>query len=327
MMNRREFAILVVSALASSRQVFAQSSDRIPRVAFLGNASPSTVDPQQVPSFKQGLHENGLVEGKNIEVEYFWIEGSFDRMRELATELGQGNFDVILTAGSKTVQTLLATGTKTPIVFAVTADPVGSHIVDSLARPSGSATGLSMSDSDLESKRVELLKEAVPSIRQIMILRDPVVGPVNGAAEAQATARALGMGVVVAEASNLDEFEPAFRRAREQGADAIAGMASAFFNFNRKRLIELALQYRFSSIWETSVYVKDGGLMSYGPNFPDMYRRSAGYVARILKGAKPSDLPVQQPIKFELAVNLRTAKMLGVTIPSTVTTRADEVIE
>src|SRR5262249_55781294 len=148
------------------------------------------------------------------------------------------------------------------------------------------------------------------------------------AAQAQATARALGLGAVVVEASSPDEVEAAFRRGREQGVDAIATMASAFFNsIHRKSLIELAARYHFPTIWETDVYVKDGGLMSYGPNFPDMYRRAAGYVARILKGAKPSDLPVQQPTKFELAVNLRAAKMLGVTIPPTVIALADEVIE
>jgi putative ABC transport system substrate-binding protein len=327
-MRRREFIILVVSAgLAWSRRASAQSTARIPRVGFLGNASPSTVDPRSVAAFKQGLHENGLIEGSNVEVEYFWIEGNPDRMRELAAELGRGSFDVILTAAAKTVQTLMATGTKTPIVFAVSADPVGSGVVKSLARPGGNVTGLSMSDSDLESKRVELLKEIVPSIRQIMILRDPVGGPATGAAQAQATARALGLGAVVVEASSPDEVEAAFRRGREQGVDAIATMASAFFNFHRKRLIELTARYQFPSIWETDAYVKDGGLMSYGPNFPDMYRRAAGYVARILKGAKPSDLPVQQPTKFELAVNLRAAKMLGVTIPLTVIARAEEVIE
>jgi putative ABC transport system substrate-binding protein len=248
-------------------------------------------------------------------------------MQELVAKLGRSNFDVILTAGSKTVQTLLATGTKTPIVFAVIADPVGSGTVESLARPGGNVTGLSMSDSDLESKRVELLKETVPSITRVMILRDPVVGAPTGAAEAQATARALGLGVVVAEASSPNEVEAAFRLGREQGVDAVAAMASAFFNFHRKRLVELAAHYRFPSIWETDVYVKDGGLISYGPNFPDMYRRSAEYIARILKGAKPSDLPVQQPTKFELAVNLQAARMLGVTIPPTVLARADEVIE
>jgi putative tryptophan/tyrosine transport system substrate-binding protein len=156
------------------------------------------------------------------------------------------------------VQPLMGTGTKTPIVFAVSADPVGSGIVKSLAQ-AGNVTGLSLSDSDLESKRVELLKEIVPSIRQIMILRDPVGGPVTGAAQAQAKAQALGLGAV--------EVEAAFRRGREQGVDAIATMASVFFNFHRKRLIELAARYHFPSIWETEVYVKDGGRMSYGPNF------------------------------------------------------------
>jgi putative ABC transport system substrate-binding protein len=327
-MKRREFIVLVVGAgLAWSRRAVAQSTGRTPRVAVLRNASPSTVDPAQVAAFKQGLHENGLIVGSNVDVEDFWTEGSLDRMRELVAELGRGNFDVILTAGSKTVQMLMATGTKTPIVFAVIGDPVGSGIVQSLARPGGNVTGLSMSDSDLEGKRVELLKETVPSITRVMILRDPVVAVSTGTAEAQATARALGVGVVVAEASSPDEFEAAFRRGREQGVDAVAVMTSAFFYFHRKRLIELAVQYRIPSIWETGVYVRDGGLMSYGPNFPDMYRRSAEYIARILRGTKPGDLPVQQPTKFELAVNLQTAKTLGLMIPPTVIARADEVIE
>lgn len=329
-LGRREFITLVAgvgAGLASSRPGVAQSTGGMPRVAFLANSSRSAVDPRQLAAFEQGLRENGLMAGSNVEVERFWIEGSIERMRELAANLGQGHFDVILTAGSKTVQALLATGTKTPIVFAVVADPVGSGIVQSLAKPGGNATGLSMSDSDLESKRVELLKEAVPSISRVMILRDPLVGVPTGTAEAEATARALGLGAVVAEASSPEEVEAAFRRGRDEGVDAIAAMASSFFNFHRKALIELAAQYRFPSIWETEVYVKDGGLISYGPNFPDMYRRSAEYIARILKGARPSDLPVQQPTQFELAVNLQSARMLGVTIPPTILARADEVIE
>jgi putative ABC transport system substrate-binding protein len=327
-MRRREFSILVLgSGIAGWRRAYAQSSGKTPRVAFLGNASPTSVDPKQVAAFKQGLRENGLIEGSNVQVEYFWIEGNLDRMRELSAELGRGKFDVILTAGSKSVQTLVATGTRTPIVFSVVGDPIGAGIVSSLARPGGIATGLSMFDNELESKRVELLKEAVPSIRKVMILRDPVVGSPTGAAEAQATARGLGMEFVFAEASSPEQVEVAFSHAKAQGADAVAAMASAFFNFNRKRLIELATQHRFASIWETNIYVKDGGLLSYGPNFPDMYRRSAGYIAKILKGAKPSDLPVEQPIIFEFAVNLRTAKMLGLTIPAAVIARADEVIE
>lgn len=319
--------LVVTAGLARSRQAHAQATGRIPRVAVLGNLSPTAVDPGQVAALKQGLRENGLIDGNNIEVEYFWMEGSLDRMRELVAKLGRGNFDVILTAGSKVVQTLLATGTKTPIVFAVIGDPVGSGTVESLARPGGNATGLSMSDTDLESKRVELLKEAVPSITQVMILRDPAVGAPTGAAEAKSTARALGLGVVMTEASSPDEVEAAFRRGREQGVDAVAAMASAFFNFHRKRLIELAAQYRLPSIWETNVFVKDGGLISYGPNYLDMYRRSAEYIARILKGAKPSELPVQQPTKFELVINLKTAKELGVDISQTLIARADEVIE
>ncbi len=326
-MRRREIlATISLAATPWSRQVLAQSTSRIiSRVAVLRIGSPSSTDPRQIAAFNRGLHENGLIEGRNIEIEYFWAEGNVDRMQELASKLGQGNFDVILTATSKAVKMLLATGTTTPIVFAVVGEPVEGGIVQSLARPGGNVTGLSMADSDLESKRVELLKEAVPSIKKVMILRDPVVGTATGAAEARA--QMLGLGVVVTEAPSADELGAVFSHAHEQGVDAIAVVASAFFNFLRKQLIELATKYHFPSIWESDVYVKDGGLMSYGPNFPDMYRRSAEYIARILKGAKPSDLPVQQPIKFELAVNLRVAKILGVTIPARVIARADEVID
>ncbi|MBB4429865.1 ABC-type uncharacterized transport system substrate-binding protein [Bradyrhizobium sp. CIR48] len=227
-MRRREFNILVVSAgLAWSCHAFAQSTGRITRVALLSNLSPSASDPRQMAALKEGLHENGLIEGTNVEVEYFWAEASFDRMQGLAMKLGQGNFDIILTAGSKAVKTLRATGTKTPIVFTVAADPVGSGIVESLARPGGNVTGLSMSDNNLESKRIELLKETVPSISKVMILRDPVVGVPTGVAEAQAAARALSLDVVVAEAASSDEVEAAFRRGRDQGVDAVAAMASA----------------------------------------------------------------------------------------------------
>jgi putative ABC transport system substrate-binding protein len=326
-MRRRGFlATISMPAAPWSRQVLAQSTSKIiSRVAVLRIGSPSTTDPRLIAAFQQGLHENGLVEGRNLELEYFWAEGDFDRVRELASKLGHGNFDVIVTATSKAVKMILATGTTTPIVFAVVGEPVEGGIVQSLGRPGGNVTGLSMADSDLESKRVELLKETVPSIRKVMILRDPVVGAATGAAEARA--QMLGLGVVVTEPSSADEFQAVFSHAHEQGVDAIAVVASAVFQFHRKQLVELATKYRFASIWESDVYVKEGGLMSYGPNFPDMYRRSAEYVARILKGAKPSDLPVQQPTKFELVVNLQTAKILGVTIPARVIARANEVIE
>jgi putative ABC transport system substrate-binding protein len=224
------------------------------------------------------------------------------------------------------VRALLATQTKTPIVFAIHSDPVGDGIVESLARPGVNMTGLSMANSNLESKRLEALKDAFSALKRVMILYDPTMG-VSGLTDAQSGARALAIESLIVEAGDPAQFDAVFARAADQGANGLAAMASPFLNFNRKQLIELAAQHRFPSIWETAAFVRDGGFLSYGPSFPDMYRRSAGYIAKILRGAKPSDLPIEQPIKFEFAVNLKTAKALGLEVPPSLLARADEVIE
>jgi putative ABC transport system substrate-binding protein len=184
-----------------------------------------------------------------------------------------------------------------------------------------------MANSYLESKRLELLKEAFPALKRVAILHDPTASSSSELNDAQSGARALGLEALIFEASDSSRFDGIFAEAASQGVNGMAGMASAFLNFNHHRLIELAARYRLPSIWEASGYVRDGGLLSYGPSFPDMYRRAAGYIAKILKGAKASDLPIEQPIKFEFAVNLKTAKALDLVIPSTLLTRADEVIE
>jgi putative ABC transport system substrate-binding protein len=247
-------------------------------------------------------------------------------LQQLASELAKRGLDVIVTAGPQAVKALTATGTATPIVFAIVGDPVGNGIVKSLARPGGNVTGLSMSNSDLESKRIEVLKDAAPALSRVIILHDPSMGR-EGIPEALAAARALVIEPLIVDTSDPTQFEPLFADAAKRGANGLSTTASPFLNFHRKRLIELAATYRLPSIWEGTAYVRDGGLLSYGPSFPDMYRRSAGYVAKILNGAKPAELPVQQPIRFELAVNLATAKTLGLTIPPTLLARADEVIE
>jgi putative tryptophan/tyrosine transport system substrate-binding protein len=220
----------------------------------------------------------------------------------------------------------MATGTKTPIVFAIISDPIGTGVVKSLSRPGGNVTGLAMAGTDLEAKRVEVLKEAVPATTRIMVLHDPKVGQA-GVAEVRAAARALKLEPLIVQAVDPGEFDGAFARAKEQGADALVTMASPFLNYNRKRLIELAGRYRLASIWYGAAFVREGGLLSYGPSFPDMYRRSAGYVARIIAGAKPADIPVEQPVKFEMIINLKTSKALGLEIPAVLIARADEVIE
>jgi ABC-type uncharacterized transport system substrate-binding protein len=326
-MNKREFIAGLGGAAAWPVVAPAQRpSDRTAHVAYLGALSPSTLDPRQIEAFKQGLLENGLIEGRNITVDYVWAEGSQDRLRELADDLARRNLDVIVTAGPQAVLALKATKTKTPIVFAIVGDPIGNGIVASLARPGGGVTGLSMSNSDLESKRIEILKETAPSVKRVLILHDPSLR-LAGLAEAKDAARALAIEPDIVEISDPGQFDNEFERAVARGVNGIATMASPFLNFQRRRLIELANRHHLPSIWEAAVYVRDGGLLSYGPSFPDMYRRSAGYVAKILSGAQPADLPIEQPIRFELAVNLKTAKALGLTVPATLLARADEVIE
>jgi putative ABC transport system substrate-binding protein len=326
-MRRREFVALIGAAavwpLAARAQ---QTTGRVAHIAYLGALSPSTLDPRQIEAFKEGLRENGLIEGRNITVEYVWADGRQDRLQELAEDLARRNLDVIVTAGPQLVLALMTTRTATPIVFAVVSDPIGHGIVTSLARPGGGVTGLSMLNTDLESKRIEILKDTAPGMTRLMILHDPSMGP-SGVADAAAAARALAVEPDVVETSDPDQFDETFARSVARGVNGIAVMASPFLNFHRKRLIELAARHRLPSIWEGSAYVRDGGLLSYGPSFPDMYRRSAGYVAKILNGAKPADLPIEQPIRFELAVNLKTAKAFGLTVPASLLGRADEVIE
>ena len=326
-MRRRTFITLIGGAAAWPLAARAQQpTGRMSHIAYLGGLSPTTLDPRQIEQFKVGLAENGLVEGQNISVDYLWGEGSTERLRQLATELAQRDLDVIVTSGPQPVRALLATKTKTPIVFAILSDPISDGFVQSLARPGGNITGLSMSGTDLESKRLEVLKNAVSTLNKVMILHDPSLGS-TGLSEVKTAARFLGLELFVVETSDDAKFAETFAGVAAQGVNGVATMASPFLNFQRKRLIALAAQYHLPSIWESNAYVRDGGLLSYGPSFPDMYRRSAGYVAKILGGRKPADLPVEQPIKFELAVNVQTAKNLGLEIPPTLLVSADEVIE
>jgi putative ABC transport system substrate-binding protein len=323
--DRRAF-ILAVGALAACPLAGWAQNQRMAHIAYLGLTGPSALDPRQIEQFRQGLAENGLIEGRDIVVDYLWAEGSLERLQQLAGDLTSRNLDVIVTAGPQAVRALLAAGSKTPIVFAILSDPVGDGFVDGLARPGKNLTGLSMANAHLESKRLELLKDAVPALKRVAILHDPTVSR-SALSDAESGARRLGLETLIFEVDDPTRFATVFTEAANRGVNGLAATASPFLNFHHRQLIELATQHRFPSIWESSGYVRDGGLLSYGPNFPDMYRRAVGYVAKILNGAKASELPIEQPIKFEFAVNLKTARELNVVLAATTLARADEVIE
>ena len=328
-MRRRDFITLAGGTVIVWPRTAQAQEKAVPvsRIAYLGASSPASLDPRQIEQFKVGLIENGLIDGQNIRVDYLWGEGNPDRLRQHAVDLAKRNVSVIVTAGPQPLRALLEAKVSSPIVFAILSDPISDGFVQSLARPGGNITGLSMIGTDLESKRLQILKEGVPGIRKVMLLHDPTMGSTIGLEQAKSSASGLGLEILVGQVADVGKLADIFAEALQQNVNGVAGLASPFINFNRKRLIDLCSQYRLPSIWEAVAYIRDGGLISYGPSFPEMYRRSAGYVAKILKGAKPSDLPVEQPTRFELAVNLKTAKSLGLAMPPTLLGRADEVIE
>jgi ABC-type uncharacterized transport system substrate-binding protein len=276
-------------------------------------------------AFVQRLRELGWIEGRTIAIEYRWAEGRDERFAEIATEFVRRKVDVIVTPGTALLAAKQATSV-IPIVFAVANDPVGSGFVASLARPGGNVTGLSLQSTDLAGKRLELLREIVPGVRGLAIIAhvgNP--GAVLEMAEVQAAARALGLEVVTLEIRRAEDIAPAFE-ALNGRVDALYIETDALIFTHRIRINTLALAARLPTMHSVRAYVEAGGLMSYGPNYPDMFRRAAGYVDRILKGTTPGELPIQAPTKYELVINLKTARTLGLEVPPMVLARADEVI-
>jgi putative tryptophan/tyrosine transport system substrate-binding protein len=276
-------------------------------------------------AFVQRLRELGWIEGRTIAIEYRWAEGRDERFAEIATEFVRRKVDVIVTPGTALLAAKQATSV-IPIVFAVANDPVGSGFVASLARPGGNVTGLSLQSTDLAGKRLELLREIVPGVRGLAIMAhvgNP--GAVLEMAEVQAAARALGLEVVTLEIRRAEDIAPAFE-ALNGRVDALYIETDALIFTHRIRINTLALAARLPTMHSVRAYVEAGGLMSYGPNYPDMFRRAAGYVDRILKGTTPGELPIQAPTKYELVINLKTARTLGLEVPPMVLARADEVI-
>ena len=322
-MRRREFIKLlmgVTSALPLPAR--AQQADKLPTIGFLGSDAVG-FSPWTAP-FVARLRELGWIEGRTVSIEYRWSEGRTERYVEIAEEFVRLNVNVIVTVGSAVPSVKQAT-TIIPIVFAVAIDPVASGLVASLAKPGGNATGLSIQAADLASKRLEILSEIVPSLRQLAVMANAGnAQPVLEAKETQAAARALGLEVVPLEIGRAEDIAPAIQALK---ADALYIAIDQLMVANRTRILTFAVSARLPVITSISDFVKDGALMSYGPSYPDLFRHSADFVDKILRGAKPGDIPVEQPTKFELVINLTTAKALDLKIPESFLVRADEVIE
>ena len=301
----------------------AQPLAKARRIGILRPGSPP--DPF-VEAFRQGLRELGYAEGQNIRIEYRWAEGRDERLQGLAAELVHLKVDVIVTAGTGALAAKNAT-TSIPIVMAATANPVGLGLVASLARPGGNVTGLTGQGDELPGKWMQLLKETVPRVSRVAVLWDPA-SSAESVRASETAARSLGIRLQTLKVGRPDDFAAAFAKAQKNRTEAIIVLGSASFYAHRARLVELAAKYRLPTMYDQKEFVVgSGGLMSYGANFHDLFRRAAGYVDKILKGAKPADLPIEQPTKFELAINLKTAKALGLTIPPLLLLRADQVIQ
>jgi putative ABC transport system substrate-binding protein len=305
----------------------AQEPKRIATLGILAPPSASFFAPR-VEAFRHGLHELGYFEGKNISIEYRYAEGKLDRLPQLAAELVHLNVDVILTASEFGALAAKDATSTIPIVFAVSEDAVASGLVSSLARPGRNTTGLTVLSAELGGKRLELIKESSPKVTRVGFLW-PSAGPRGDAVftELEPSAKFLGLKLQSLPIRALEDFEPAFEVAKKQRIEALLTYPTPLLNTAREKILTFATQSRLPGIYPSSEYVEVGGLMSYAPNYTDLFRRSAAYVDKILKGAKPGDLPVERPTKFELVINLKAARQIGLTIPPSVLAQANKVIK
>jgi putative ABC transport system substrate-binding protein len=326
-MERRSFIALVSGGLlAAPRAAAAQPAGKVPRIGYLASSTP-TVGAGLLKAFTDGLQEHSWTEGKNIAIEFRW-ESPGKTLDSNAAELAHLPLDVIVAVNTPAALAMKRTGTMLPVVFATVSEPVVTGLVGSLARPGNNFTGLTTINRELMSKRLEVLKQTVPGLARIGYLANPgyAVHQVQ-LGEMNATARGLGLTLQLAEARTPSEFEGAFARMTTAQVGALIVQQDELFRDHRLAIVELARRRRWPDMYVFSLYPRSGGLMSYGANAEDLYRRSAGYVDRILKGAKPSELPVERPSKFELVINLKTAKALGLTIPQSLLLQADQLIE
>jgi putative tryptophan/tyrosine transport system substrate-binding protein len=327
-MQRREFIAGLGAAgmAASSNAARAQQPGRLPIIGYLGPSSPENTGPSTA-AFLQRLRDLGWLEGRTVTIAHRWAEGRPERVAEIAAEFVRLQVDIIVTTASNDAIAMKQVTSTIPIVFAVSGDPVGTGLVATLARPGGNITGLSVQSPETSGKRLELLREVVPGLHRLAILANPDSPNVRlDIPEVQAGARRLGVDTATFEIRRAEDIVSAFE-ALKSWADALYVVTDPLVSTNRIRVNALALEARLPTIYGFREAVESGGLMSYGPNFPDLYRRTAEFVDQILRGTRPADIPVEQPTRFDLVVNLTTAKALGLTIPETFLVRADKVIE
>jgi ABC-type uncharacterized transport system substrate-binding protein len=325
-MTRRELLLVLAGALTAARTLRAQQK-AMPVIGLLGSTSPDP-NSQSRAAFRQGLSETGYVEGQSMAIEYRWTEGSYDRLPALIADLIARKVDVIVTPGMPLALAAKSATSTIPIVFFIGTDPVESGLVASLNRPGGNLTGTTIMATELMPKRLELLSEVVPQAGMTAL----IVNPNNASAEPQMrdvqdAARAKGVQLLILKAGTETEIDAAFATLVQLQAGALVVGTDPFFYSRREQIITLAARHAVPAIYEFRDFAADGGLMSYGPSFSGTWRQIGIYAGKILKGAKPADLPVQQPTTFELVVNLKTAKALGLTVPPSILARADEVIE
>jgi putative ABC transport system substrate-binding protein len=321
--------VLAVSLILAPLAAVAQQAGKVPRIGCLSLTSPSD-RPFLLDAFRQRLRELGWVEGQNIVIDYRYAEDRVDRLPDLAAELVRLKVDLIIASAGTQVATAAKNATETiPIVMIYVRDPVGQGLIASLARPGGNVTGVSGSAGlEMFAKQLELLKETVPKIRRVALLSNPANAYHQLAIrEVNVAARSLGVQLQLLEARGPNEFDGAFAAMGKERVGALVVLSDAIFSSHRTRLADLAARSRLPAAYSVREYVEAGGLMSYGPSLLDSHRQAATYVDKILRGTKPADLPVEQPTKFELVINLKTAKALGLTIPPSLLGRADQVIE
>ena len=329
-MNRREVVLALIALCAAPLRSFAQPEGKVRRIGFLGSRSRSTPSNPDVyyDAFLQAMREVGYVEGKNLLIEWRFADGKYDRVPSLSAELVRMNPEVIVTHSTPATQALQRATSTIPIVTAAVADPVASGFAASLARPGRNITGMSTIPVDVSGKKIELLKLMIPALSRTAVLTN--LGNSSHAAtlkSVQAAAQHLGVEVLPVDGRTSEEIERGFTAMKRQRADAVIILNDTFFTGQRRQITDLVARNRLPSMFEIRENVQAGGLMSYGLNLADNYRHAATYVDKILKGAKPGDLPFEQPTKIHLAINRKTAKALGIAIPLELLFRADEVIE